>query len=87
MILRPLIRRKTDITQTPDYSITGNKYDWQIVKLDDAQFHHPSVLVSLPHGYLRRALMSPETYKKHSTGPLDALYLSSLNDFPGEFDI
>lgn len=81
MVLRPLIRKKSDITQTPDYGADANPYDWQLVKLDDAQFHHPSVLVGLPHGYLRRALISPDTYKKTAPGPLDHLYLSNLTDF------
>lgn len=81
MILRSLIRKKTDILQYPDFSAGGNLNNYQILKLDDALFHNPSVIVGMSYGYLRRALMSPELYQKTSTGPLDSLAVSQLSQY------
>ena len=79
MIVRSLIRKKTNILEFPDFSTSGNPNDWQILKLSEAQKEHPSVLVSLPYGYLRKQLLSPNLYKKTQTGPLDPLYISQLS--------
>lgn len=81
MILRSLIRKKSNIFEYPDFSASGNLDDYQILKLDTAQLQNPSALLSLPYGYLRRQLMSPELYEKTLTGPLDPLYVSVLSEF------
>ena len=81
MIIRALIRKKSNILEFPDFSMGGNLNDYQILKLDEAQFYNPSALVSMPYGYLRRQLMSTELYEKHETGKLDALYVSDLSKY------
>ena len=81
MIARSLIRKKSNIFEFPDFGVGDNINDYQIVKLDTAQLMNPSVLLSLPYGYLRRQLLSTDLYKKTSTGPLDALYVSKLSDY------
>ena len=81
MILKALIRKKSNILDVPDFSAAGNPEDYQILKLDDALFHNPSVLVGMSYGYLRRALMSPELYQKSATGPLDSLAVSTLSEY------
>lgn len=81
MIIRGLIRKKSNILESPDFGIGGNLNDYQILKLDDAQLNNPSALVSMPYGYLRRQLLSPDLYEKTQTGPLDALYVSNLSDY------
>ena len=81
MIARSLIRKKSNIFEFPDFGVGDNINDYQIVKLDTAQLMNPSVLLSLPYGYLRRQLLSTDLYKKTATGPLDALYVSKLSDY------
>ena len=81
MILRALIRKKSNIHEFPNFGMDGNLNDYQILKLDEAQLHNPSVLLSLPYGYLRKQLLSADLYKKTQTGPLDPLYVSRLSDF------
>ena len=81
MIVRALIRKKSNILEFPDFSMGGNLNDYQILKLDDAQFYNPSALVSMPHGYLRRQLLSTDLYEKHATSNLDALYVSDLSKY------
>ena len=81
MIIRSLIRKKSNILEFPDFSIAGDSRDYQILKLDEAQLHHPSALVSMPYGYLRRQLLSTDLYEKTQTGPLDPLYVSDLSRF------
>lgn len=81
MILRSLVRKKSNILDIPDFSASGNPEDYQVLKLDDALFHNQSVLVGMSYGYLRRALMSPELYRKTATGPLDSLAVSNLSEY------
>ena len=81
MIVRALIRKKSNILEFPDFSMGGNPRDYQIIKLDEAQMYHPSALVSMPYGYLRRQLLSTNLYEKTATGPLDPLYISKLSDY------
>ena len=81
MVIRNLIRKQSNIYEFPDFSKGGDPNDYQILKLDDAQLHNPSVLLSIPYGFLRRQLLSPETYKKTATGPLDALYVANLSKY------
>lgn len=81
MIIRALIRKKSNILEFPDFGMGGNLNDYQILKLDEAQFYNPSAMVSMPYGYLRRQLMSTELYEKHEPGKLDALYVSDLSKY------
>ena len=81
MIIRALVRRKSNILEFPDFSIGGNLNDYQILKLDDAQLYNPSALISMPYGYLRRQLMSTELYEKTKPGALDALYVPDLSQY------
>lgn len=81
MILRSLIRKRTNNLEVPDFSAAGNPEDYQVLKLDDALFHNPSVLVGMSYGYLRRALMSPELYQKTAPGPFDSLAVSALSEY------
>ena len=81
MILKALVRKRTNILEYPDFSAGGNLDDFQIIKLDEALFHNPSVLVGMSYGYLRRALMSPELYKKTAPGALDSLAVGSLSEY------
>lgn len=81
MIIRSLIRKKSNILEFPDFGMGGNLNDYQILKLDEAQLYNPSALVSMPYGYLRRQLLSTELYEKTKTGALDALYVSDLSKY------
>ena len=81
MIIRGLIRKKSNILEYPDFSVGGNLNDYQILKLDDAQLYNPSAMISMPYGYLRRQLMSTELYEKTKPGALDALYVSDLSKY------
>ena len=81
MIIRSLIRKKSNILEFPDFGMGGNLNDYQILKLDEAQLYNPSALVSMPYGYLRRQLLSTELYEKTQTGALDALYVSDLSKY------
>lgn len=81
MLLKSLIRKKSNILETPDFSASGDPLDFQILKLDDALFHNPNVLIGMSYGYLRRGLMSPELYQKTATGALDSLAVSSLSEY------
>ena len=81
MMLRPLIRKRTNPMEYPDFSLAGDSNDYQIMKLDDSMFRHPSVLVGMSYGYLRRGLLSPELYTKTAPGPFDSLHVSRLSDY------
>jgi hypothetical protein len=81
MIIRSLLRKKSNMMEFPDFSLSGNLNDYQILKLNDGQLYHPSALVSLPYGYIRRQLLSTDLYEKTATGPMDPLYVSRLSTY------
>lgn len=78
MVIRSIIRKKSNILEYPDFSAAGNPYDWQIIRLNDALYYNPSALVSMPYGYLRKQLLSTELYEKSAPSHLDALFISDL---------
>ena len=81
MILRSFIRRKSNILEFPDFTAAGMLDDYQIVKLNDAQEHNPSVLMGLSYGYLKKQLLSPDLYEKCATGPFDSLAVDDLSRY------
>ena len=78
MVIRSIIRKKSNILEYPDFSAAGNPNDWQIIRLNDALYYNPSCLVSMPYGYLRKQLLSTELYEKTAPSHLDALFVSDL---------
>ncbi|MCM1214072.1 MAG: hypothetical protein NC548_06080 [Lachnospiraceae bacterium] len=81
MVIRALVRKRSNIMEMPDFSAAGNPSDWQITRLNDALLYHPSALVSMPYGYLRKQLLSPELYEKDAPSHLDALFVSDLSQY------
>lgn len=81
MIIRSLLRKKSNKYELPEFSVAGKPDDYQILKLDDGIFDNPSVTMSIHYGHLRRQLASPNLYQKTKTGPLDAFYVSQLSAY------
>lgn len=81
MVIRSIIRKKSNILEYPDFSAAGNPYDWQIIRLNDSLYYNPSALVSLPYGYLRKQLLSTELYEKTAPSHLDALFVPNLSQY------
>lgn len=81
MVIRSLIRKKSNIMEYPDFSAAGDPNDWQIVRLNDALYYNPSALVSLSYGYLRKQLLSTELYEKTAPSHLDALFVPQLSKY------
>ena len=78
MVIRSIIRKKSNFLEYPDFSAAGNPYDCQIIPQNDALYYNPSALVSMPYGYLRKQLLSTELYEKSAPSHLDALFISDL---------
>lgn len=81
MLIRSIIRKKSNILEYPDFSAAGNPYDWQIIRLNEALYYNPSALVSMPYGYLRKQLLSTELYEKSAPSHLDALFIPNLSQY------
>lgn len=81
MVIRSLIRKRSNILERPDFSAAGDPNDWQIVRLNDALYYNPSALVSLSYGYLRKQLLSTELYEKTAPSHLDALFVPQLSQY------
>ncbi len=79
MIIRQLIRKKSNDMEFPDWSANGDLEDYQILRLNDALFKNPSPVVSLSYGYLRKQLLSPELYQKTAPSHLDPLFIANLS--------
>jgi hypothetical protein len=79
IVLRSLLRKKSNELEFPDWSRNGDHMDYQILRLNSALFKNPSVLISLSYGDLRRQLLSPELYKKTAPSHVDSLFASQLS--------
>ena len=81
MVIKALIRKKSNIMEYPDFSAAGDPYDWQITRLNDALLYNPSALVSMSYGYLRKQLVGTELYEKTAPSHLDCLWVPRLSDY------
>ena len=78
MMIRELLRKKSNELEFPDWSFNGDWDDYQILRLNDALFKNPSPTISLSYGYLRKQLLSPEFYEKTAVSHLDPLFVENL---------
>lgn len=81
MIIRSLIRRKSDTNLRPDFSRTGNHNDVQVLNINMSLKQNPSALVCLSYGYVKQQLVSPQWYQKSAPSHLDALWVDKLSDY------
>ena len=84
MVIKALIRKKSNIMEYPDFSAAGDPYDWQITRLNDALLYNPSALVSMSYGYLRKQLVGTELYEKTAPSHLDCLFVPQLSKYINE---
>lgn len=83
VIIRSMLRKKSNIYEFPDFGPGGDHEDYQILTLGKSLRENPSPLISLRYGYLRKLLMSPELYdgvSKTSVSDIDPLFARNLTD-------
>lgn len=80
-IVRAFVRKKSNVTEFPDFTRKGDPNDVNIVKLDTSLFSNPSVLVSMSYGYLRKMLVGAELYEKSAPSHADPFFVSRLSNF------
>lgn len=80
-IVKGLIRKKSNVTEYPDWSRNGDPDDYMVVPVDRGLKNNPSPLVSLSYGYIRQQLISPELYDKNAPSHLDALFVRDLSKY------
>lgn len=80
MIVRNMLRKKSNKYEFPDFGPNGDHEDYQILRIDDALYNSPSPLISLCHGHLKKQLLSPQFYKKDAPSHLDPLFAPVLAD-------
>lgn len=81
MIIRGLVRRKTNDTLRPDFSRTGNLDDVQVMNVNMGLKRNPSALVTLSYGYVRQVLTSASFYQKSAPSHLDPLFVDRLSEY------
>lgn len=81
MIIRGLIRRRSDELIRPDFSRSGNHNDIQIMKVNKGLKRNPSALISLSYGYVKQVLTSASFYQKSAPSHLDALWVERLSEY------
>jgi len=81
MIIRGLIRRKSDDTQRPDFSRSGDHKDVQVLNVNMSLKHNPSALVTLSYGYVKQVLTSASFYKKSAPSHIDPLFVDRLSEY------
>lgn len=80
-ILRSLIRKKSDITEFPDWGRNGNHNDYQLMHIHSALINNPSPLIRISTGYLKRHLQSTDLYKVQGASHMDAFYVEQLYNY------
>lgn len=79
-ILRSIIRKKSDITQFPDWGRNGDHSDYQIIQIHSALMNNPSPLIRLSAGYMKSQLQSTDLYKVSGASHIDAFFVEQLSD-------
>lgn len=74
VLIRPLVRSKKNILETPDFSKYDAIHNYEILTVEAALQKHPSVLVSLSFQDLGRQLTNPLTFKKKDPSFIDPLF-------------
>ena len=80
MVIRGLIRKRSNIYEQPDFGPNGDPDDYTILSLGDSLYNSPSPLESLRQTNLRRQLLDPRFMKKHAPSPVDPLFAPILAD-------
>ena len=80
MIIRGLIRKRSDIYSFPDFGPTGDHDDYQILSVNDSLFNTSSPIDSLRQTNLRKQLLDPRFYTKTDPSPIDPLFAPALAD-------
>lgn len=80
MIIRGLVRRKSDVYKFPDFGPNGDHDDYEILSVLNSLYNTPSPIESLRRPYLKRTLLSPNFYQKTEPSAMDPLFATSLAD-------
>ena len=80
MLLRSLIRKKSNIYEYPNFGPNGDLEDYTVLRLNDALFKNASPVIGLSYGYLRKQILSPEFYEKTAPSHFDPMFVERLSD-------
>lgn len=80
MIIRALVKKKSNIYEFPDFGPNGDHEDYQILSVGEELYNSASPLESLRYSYLRRQLKDPRFFKKTGVSPIDAMFAPCLYD-------
>lgn len=80
-ILRSLIRKKSNITEFPDWGRNGDHSDYQLMHLHSALSNNPSPLIRISTGYLKKHLQSTDLYKVSAPSHMDAFFVEQLSRY------
>lgn len=80
MIIRSMMRKKSNELEYPDFGPNGDHKDYIILRLTSSLSKNPSPMVRLSTGWLKKNLISTQLYKAHRPSHLDALFVPVLTD-------
>ena len=80
MIIRGLIRKKSNIYDFPDFGPNGDHEDYQMLSVIESMDNTPSPLEALRYPYLKKTLLDPSFLTKTSVSPIDPLFAPCLYD-------
>lgn len=80
MIIRGLLRKSDDDTQSPDFGPNGDHEDYTILRLTSSLSRSPSPIIRLSTGWLKKGLISTALYKAHAPSHFDPLFVPVLAD-------
>lgn len=80
-IIRGMIRKKTNITEYPEWGRNEDHSNYQIATMLTAIKNNPSPLIRLSTGYMKKHLTSAAFYKATAPSHIDPLFVDVLADF------
>ena len=78
IMIKPLIRSKSDILSVPNFREYGAMDEADILTISAALEKNPSPTIGLASSYLRRQLKSPLTFKKDQSSFIDPFFKTRL---------
>ena len=81
LILRQLVRKKSNILKRPDFSRLVTLNDYQLLTIKTALKKNPSIITSISTPYLKDQLVNMvETWEKDASSDLDLLFKKELSE-------
>ena len=80
-IIRGMVRKKTNVTEYPDWGRNDDHNNYQVATMLTSIKNNPSPLIRLCTGFMKKHLTSAAFYNAHAPSHIDPLFVDVLADY------